>query len=96
MIIECGADYILALKGNQPEMNMRVADSFTYLKFSSEHVMKGKSHGQEETRVCIVITNLENIPDKDSWTGLKSIVRIESRTKDIKKGTVNKGTRYYL
>lgn len=58
--------------------------------------MEGKSHGREETRVCTVITNLENILDRDKWAGLKSIVRIESRTKDIKKGTVHKETRYYL
>ncbi len=96
VIIERGADYILALKGNQPEMKGRVADSFTYIKPSSEHVMEGKSHGREETRACTVITNLENILDRDKWPGLKSIVRIESRTKDIKKGTVHKETRYYL
>lgn len=65
MIIERGADYIFALKGNQPEMNGRVAGSFTYLKPSYEHVMEGKSHGREETRVCTVITNMENILDRD-------------------------------
>ena len=96
VITERGADYILALKGNQPEMNERVAGSFTYIKPSSEHTMEGVSHGREEKRVCSVITDLENILDKDKWAGLKSIIRIESRTKDIKKGTVHKETRYYL
>lgn len=96
VIIECGADYILALKGNHPEMKERVDGSFTFLKPSSEHVMEGKSHGREEARVCTVVTNLENIPDKSKWARLKSIVRIESRTKDIKKCTVHKETRCYL
>ena len=44
-IIERGADYILALKGNQPEMLDRVSGSFTYIKPSSEHTMDGKRQG---------------------------------------------------
>ena len=64
-IIGRGADHILALKGNQPEMFEKVFGSFTYLKPSSTHTMEGKSHGHEEIRVCSVITNLENIIDKD-------------------------------
>ena len=95
-IIGRGADYILALKANQPEMLERVSGSFTYIKPSSVHTMEGKSHGREETRTCSVITNLENIIDRDRWVGLQSIVRIESRSKDIKAGTVHKETRYYL
>lgn len=95
-IIERGADYILALKANQPEMLERVIGSFTYIKPSSVHTMEGKAHGREETRTCSVITNLGNIIDKDKWKGLKSVVRIESRSKDIRTGTIHKETRYYL
>lgn len=95
-IIGRGADYILALKANQPEMLERVSGSFTYIKPSAVHTMQGKSHGREKTRICSVITNLENIIDRDKWKGLKSIVRIESRSKDIKTGTTHKETRYYL
>lgn len=50
-IIGRGADYILALKGNQPEMLDSVIGSFTYIKPSSEHTMDGKAHGRQETRV---------------------------------------------
>lgn len=95
-IIERGADYILALKANQPEMLERVSGSFTYIKLSSVHTMQVKSHGCEETRTCSVITNLENIIGRDKWKGLRSIVRIESRSKDIKTGAIHKETRYYL
>ena len=95
-IIGRGADYILALKANQPEMLERVSGSFTYIKPSSVHTMQGKSHGREESRTCSVITNLENIVGKDRWAGLKSIVRLESRSKDIKTGTIRKETRFYL
>ena len=93
-IIERGADYILALKGNQPEMLDRVSGSFTYIKPSSEHTMDGKAHGREETGGCSVITNLDKIIDR--WPGHKSIVRIESRTRDVKSGQIHKETRYYL
>ena len=94
-IIERGADYVLALKGNQPEMLDRVSGSFTYINPSSEHTMEGKAHGREETRTCSVITNLDNIIDKDRWVGLKTIVRIESHTRDVKFGQIHKETRYY-
>jgi len=95
-IIDRGADYILALKGNQPEMLDRVSGSFTYIKPSSVHTMEGKSHGREERRICSVITNLENIVDKEKWPGLKSLVRIESHMRDIKSGESHKETRYYI
>ena len=95
-VIERGADYILALKGNHSEMLDRVSGSFSYIKSSSVHVMEGRSHGRDESRICSVITNLENIIDKDRWAALKCIVRIESRTKDTKTGAVHNETRYYL
>lgn len=95
-IMERRADYILALKGNQPEMLGRVRDSFTYIKPSSEHTMEGKLHGREEKRTCSVITNLDNIIDRDKWAGLKSIVKIDSCTRDVKTGQIHKETRYYL
>lgn len=95
-IIERGADYILALKGDQPEMPDRVSGSFTYIRPSSDHTMEGKAHGREETRTCPVITDLDNIIDKDRWVGLKSIVRIESRTRDVMSGQIHKETRYYM
>ena len=58
--------------------------------------MECKSHGREERRICSVITNLENIVDKEKWPGLKSLVRIESRMRDIKSGESHKETRYYI
>ncbi len=58
--------------------------------------MEGRSHGRDESRICSVITSLENIIDKDRWAALKCIVRIESRTKDTKTGAVHNETRYYL
>ena len=95
-IIERGADYILALKGDQPEMPDRVSGSFTDIKPSSGHAIEGKAHGREETRTCPVITDLDNIIDKDRCVGLKSIVRIESRTRDVMSGQIHKETRYHL
>lgn len=41
-IIERGADYILALKGDQPEMPDRVSGSFTDIRPSSDHTMEGR------------------------------------------------------
>ncbi len=57
--------------------------------------MEGKAHGREEVRICLVITKLDNIIDRDKWIGLKSIVKIKSRTRDVKSGQLYKETRYY-
>lgn len=72
----------------------RVSGSFTYIMPSSTHSMEEKSHGRQQARVCSVITNLENILDRDKWAGPRSLVRIESRIRDIKTGEFHKETRY--
>lgn len=81
-IIQEGADYVLALKGNQEAIKEQVESLFERQtpEFSDTNVDKG--HGRIETRKCEVITNLKFLDEKEHWTKLSSIVRITS-TREI-------------
>src|SRR5262249_19153975 len=57
-IIEGGADYVLALKGNQEALHQAVIDSIDEqlegeLEGAQEHVTVEKGHGRQETRTYL-------------------------------------------
>lgn len=106
-IIQAGADYLLALKGNQGTLHDDVrsffedAGSLAYAREKGgvvqtfEHHDKG--HGRIEKRVCTVTDWLAWMPAKvrRDWLGLRSIVRIESHT-TLSDGRVREETRYFI
>jgi len=106
-IIHQGADFLLALKGNQETLHDDVKaffedpESLVYAEqkgatvATAEEVDKG--HGRVEKRVCTVTDFLDWLPAKTrrDWLGLKSIVRLESET-TLSNGTTRQDTRYYL
>ncbi len=92
-----GADYILALKGNQGTLNEDVRLFFektTLLEqvCSYEHVDGG--HGRIDSRKCTVTDDIAWLQKLHDWPGLQSIIRVESSTK--KKGKTSYETRYYI
>lgn len=95
------ADYILALKGNQPTLQVAVAAHFATAlddpqqsKRLSTTTTVDKGHGRIETRTCWVSHDLSMFADRRKWTGLRSLVMIES-TRDT--GTaVSTEKRYYI
>lgn len=106
-IIQAGADYLLALKGNQGTLHDDVRKFFedpANLDYArekggtvqtTEHHDKG--HGRIEKRVCTVTDWLGWIPEKvrRGWLGLRSIVRIESHV-TLANGKVREEVRYYI
>lgn len=93
-IIEKGADYILALKGNQSGLKEGVEHLFSRQQPDSSDIVVEKGHGRIETRNCQVITNLTFLDEKEGWEKLTSVVKIES-TREIKE-KVTTETRYYI
>ena len=96
-ILEQGADYILALKGNQRTLNEDVRLFFENKTLcsqacSSEDVSGG--HDRIESRNCTVSDEVAWLQQSHDWPGLQSIIRVESSTK--KKGTTSSETRYYI
>lgn len=106
-IIHAGADYLLALKGNQGTLHEEVRaffedpDSLAYGREKGAIVdiceQHDKGHGRIEKRVCTVTDYLGWLPAKvrRDWLGLRSIVKVESRA-ELGGGKVRKDTRYYL
>jgi predicted transposase YbfD/YdcC len=100
-IIDGGADYVLALKGNQETMHQAVID---YIDAQLEndfadvqarrHMTHEKGHGREETRSYVHMPAPETLPGFDRWEGLKSIGVVVSVCKRDGQETVE--ARYYL
>jgi len=77
-IIEGGADYVLALKGNQEMLHQAVIDCIDQeldgdMKYASEHVTNEKGHGREETRTYLQMPATKSLPGFELWKGLQTI-----------------------
>lgn len=88
-IYEKGADYVLALKGNQGTLNDDVRlflekefqkGTSTAIEDIYEEVDKG--HGRIEVRKCIVSSQIDWLQQKQDWVGLNTIAMIEE-TREI-------------
>lgn len=95
------ADYILALKGNQGNLNDEVMDFFKKAEQAEfKHYIHQtdsqteKAHGRLETRECTVIKNLDWLLEPASWDSLNCIVKIKSTVIKNNKQTVEE--RYYI
>lgn len=93
-IAENGADYILALKGNQKGLREEVESIFRIQKPDSTDEVTEKGHGRIETRKCELINNLEFLDGKEKWKDLSSIVKIS--TKRIVNAKTTCEIRYYI
>ena len=79
-IIDAGADYVLAVKGNQPTLHEGIKaffddhleDDFARVK-ARRHETDEKGHGREEYRSYIVCPVPDDLPDGSRWTKLKAI-----------------------
>jgi len=106
-IVEQGADYVLALKGNHPLLHERVRLAFadagaavgTTLPLAdlTPHATRDKGHGRLEQRRCLAIGDpayLAFIDPEGAWPSLRSVVLIES-TRRLGE-TVSTEARHYL
>lgn len=100
-IIDQGADYVLALKGNQGTLEQEVRlffedareIGFRGIPHSFHEGVEG-DHGRVETRRTWAVSNLDWLADKPLWKGLDSIALVESeRWVD---GKTTSETRYFI
>jgi predicted transposase YbfD/YdcC len=95
-----GADYVLAVKDNQPRLFEDVMASFDEA-FEGERgesfrlwATNDKGHGREERREYVVVRDLSKIRDRHLWPGLRSLAMVCSeRTID---GQATTAIRYYI
>jgi predicted transposase YbfD/YdcC len=104
-IVEAGADYVLAVKENQPTLHRRICNAFEAIERipkayqgendSAQYREVEKDHGRIETRRCVVsdiLTRWYHV--KELWPGARSIVMIES-TREIGEAITTE-RRYYV
>ena len=78
-IVEKDADYIIGLKGNQPELYKDAEESFE--EFGAEascFETLDKGHGRIESRKYRLLTNLSWVQKKEKWSGLKALGEVTS------------------
>ena len=100
-IVNAGADYVLAVKGNQPTLHKGIEaffddhleDDFVRTK-ARRHETQEKGHGREELRSYIVCPVPEDLPDGSRWAKLKAIGIAISETQRDGKNCCE--VRYYI
>jgi predicted transposase YbfD/YdcC len=100
-IVEQGADYVLALKGNQGDLHADVAQLFSAARKQDFrniehqfHSTVSKGHGRIETRRYWTMGNTEYLIGAEQWSGLKSIGMVESQREHD--GNISIEQRYYI
>ncbi|MBI3795965.1 MAG: ISAs1 family transposase [Deltaproteobacteria bacterium] len=100
-IVEQGADYVLALKGNQPTLEQAVARFFVTgpqaeaHRASSEYQEQTEQgHGRVETRCAWISAELDAELRATAWPGLRSIGMVEA-TRTVA-GETSVEQRFYL
>ncbi len=100
-IVDSGADYVLALKGNQETLHQAVIDyidaqsqnEFANAK-ARQHVTQETGHGRDERRIYIQMPVPDTLADLELWKGLKSIGLVVSVCK--RDGTETLERRYFI
>lgn len=100
-VVTAGADYVLAVKANQPTLHDGIEaffldhfeDDFARVKVS-RHETEGRGHGRREHRWYFVCAAPEGLPDRGRWPGLAAIGVAISGT--VRGGKPCDDVRYYI
>jgi len=95
-IVTQGADYILAVKENQPSLLADIKDSFQMLAATSVEEQIDCGHGRVKSRRCSVVADLSLLDHAAQWAGLRSLVRIQAERYHKATGKTERETRYYI
>jgi predicted transposase YbfD/YdcC len=96
-MIEAGADYVPALKGNQGTLHDDVRLFFESLPAgvkTAAHETLDRGHGRVERRRCTVTADIGRLKQNHPWMGLATIARIESEV--TSRGKTSTETRYFI
>ena len=83
-IVAKGADYMLAVKENQPKLLSGIQSAFDAAAQSPDHddivdfvETREKGHGRKEVRRCLTCSCLTAIPVAAQWASLSTVVMVE-------------------
>ena len=96
-IVDRGADYVLAVKDNQPRLAESIQDFWRcFVAHPGVHTPHSftesveKGHGRLETRRCYAFGQLECLANPEQWPGLRSFAVIESERLIGDKNTIER------
>lgn len=95
-IIAKKADYVLAVKENQPGLLADIKDSFQMLAADAVAEQVDCDHGRVERRNCSVVADLSLLERPFEWASLQALVRIESERYHKASGKTEREIRYYI
>lgn len=82
-IVDCGGDYLLALKDNHPTLHEAVAQEFTAALEKDkppaemrQHTTVEKSRGRKERRIVAALPAPKSLPGFADWVGLATLVTV--------------------
>ena len=106
LIVERKADYVLAVKSNQAQLLQAITSLFDTNRKEGRLPMQqatqhGKEHGRVETRYGFLVAVADWLPPDDpllQWTGLTSVLCVQSHTQSVQRGREKRTTqtRYFI
>ena len=99
-IVAQNADYVIAVKRNQPMLAAEIENFFSQAIDAPEYAPCRASetlrdgHGREDFQEVWVCEELDWLPQRDQWRGLSSIIMVRRRWRDKKSSHTE--TRYYI
>jgi len=96
-IIDGGADYVLAVKENQPLLFQDIKLFFSTERAACEYAKTTeKGHGRYETRECWVNWDIGWLYNKDNWAGISGIGMVRSHRQQVGSDVVERAERYFI
>jgi len=96
-IIEKGADYVLPVKENQPQLHEDIRLYFEENDgFEDTAKTEEKAHGRIERRECIINKNIDWLDPEGKWTNLAGIAKLTSETIILSTGAVETSVQYLI
>jgi predicted transposase YbfD/YdcC len=96
-IIDGAADYVLAVKENQPLLFQDIELFFSTESSTCDYAKTfEKSHGRYETRECWATSNIDWLYKKDNWAGLSGISMIRSKRQLVGSGQIEHSVKYFI
>ena len=74
-----GADYILAVKGNQGFLLDDIKEAFCESKNIESYIDLSQGHGRIEKRTCRIIKDTDWICKEQRWMGLQTLIEIRAK-----------------
>lgn len=90
------ADYVLAVKQNQPTLWDDTVRSFEVMPACGVEQTTEGGHGRVEERTYTFCDDLSCLLNAGSWEGLAMLVRVDSRVTDKKTGETTQCTRHFI